>query len=154
MKSRFLIEQRLNEISKEARRFDVRKIEQLSEKQIAYINKLAHEEAELKDQLDVYKRATAMSSYASPAEHGYSDINPGHFDGSHFGRWMPGMQLKTFGAPQAPVVAPTSPMQLDGSQLEALRQAAVNKAPFSVTIGQKGFEHTVMRDKTAFTEAA
>ena len=42
-------------------------------------------------------------------------------------------------------------MQLDGHQLEALRQAAVNKAPFTVTIGYKGFEHT-LRQKTPFTE--
>lgn len=97
--------------------------------------------------------AKKYAGYASPAEWGMADTNPGHLDNTtQYGKWLPGTQLKTFGAPQAPVVAPTSPMQLDGNQLEALRQAAINKAPFSVTIGQKGFEHTVMRQKTTFTE--
>src|SRR5690349_3449078 len=76
MKSRFLIEQRLEEISKEAGRFDVRKIDQLSEKQVNYINGLAREKAGLLDQLDVYRRAQKMASYASPEEHGFANRNP------------------------------------------------------------------------------
>jgi hypothetical protein len=100
---------------------------------------------------NTYKSALKYAGSASPAEWGLSDANPGDFDNAHYGRWLPGMSLKTFGAPQAPVVAPTSPMQLDGHQLEALRQAAVNKAPFSVTVGSKGFEHT-MRSKSPLTE--
>lgn len=91
-------------------------------------------------------------SYGSPAEWGMTDATPGDYDNApHSGKWLPGMQLKTFGAPPNPIVAPTSPMQLDDAQLSALRQAAVSKAPFSVTVGAKGFEHSI-RHKTTFTE--
>jgi hypothetical protein len=97
------------------------------------------------------KAALKLAGSASPSEHGITG-NPGEYDGGHYGKWILGMPLKSFGAPQAPVVAPMSPMELDGHQLEALRQAAISKAPLSVTVGQKGLEHTFIKDKTAFTE--
>ena len=146
MKSRFLIEQRLDEISKEARRFDVRKFDQLSEKQIAYINKLAYEQAELEDQLDVYKRATAMSSFASPAEHGFANRNPGDADN--------GFAFKGFGPGVENRIRPTSMYEMDAQQIAALKQASQQGTPFKVQVGSKGIEHGHfgIRDKAAVTE--
>jgi hypothetical protein len=96
------------------------------------MDEIEKEVERLEIQVRNHKSALKLAGSASPSEWGRAGMNLGDDDNAPYGKWMPGMQLKTFGAPQAPIVSPTSPMQLDGHQLEALRQAAVNKAPFSV----------------------
>ena len=147
MKSKFEIQRRLDEINVEARRFLNIPIAQLSDKQVAHINRLASEEKDLLDEQELLKKALSMSSYASPAEHGFSSHNPGDFDnGPSFKGFGPGMENR---------IRPTSMYEIDRTQIKALQQAAQQGTSFKVQVGSKGIEHGFMggiRTKAAVTE--
>jgi hypothetical protein len=72
-----MIQQRLDEINKEVKRFCNVPFNDLSDKRIKHINRLADEQADLEDQLALHKKAQGMMSMASPEEHGFAGRNPG-----------------------------------------------------------------------------
>jgi hypothetical protein len=148
VKSKIVIERRLDEINKDCRRFTSVPFDTLSDKQIQYVNRLADEENALRDELATLKKATSMANYASPAEWGLADRNPGDNDnGCAFKGFGPGMENR---------IRPTSMYQIDKAQINALRQASLQGTSFRVQLGQKGIEHGFlggMRDKAALTES-
>ena len=87
------------------------------------------------DQLETASRNYGKALNLAGAADPYPNGDPG--DAAGWG--LP--KLKTFGAPNAPRVAPQSPLQLDAQQTHALWQAARNKTPYRVEIGSKGLEH-------------
>lgn len=148
MKSKAQILRRMDEINVEARRFLNIPVSQLSDKQVAHINRLADEEKGLVDELELLKKAHSMASYASPAEWGRADASPGDADnGFAFKGFTPGMENR---------IRPSSMYSIDKQQLAALKQAGLQSTPFKVQIGSKGIEHGFMggqfRDKAAVTE--
>ena len=155
MKSRFLIQQRLEEISKEAGRFNVRKFDQLSDKQIDYINGLAYEKADLLDQLDVYKRAQKMASYASPAEHGFAGRDPCNDFGPTWS--LPSskgvidhpleQKAAEHGLAARKHIAP-SMYHMSDKQLQDLYAAGRSNMSFGFTIGKGGDQNMSLVDKT------
>jgi HK97 family phage major capsid protein len=102
------------------------------------------------DQLDIQfrtkKAATRLAGSASPAEWGFSDINPGYFDNGASG-YGTGVQWKSFGLPSAPQVPPPS-LDISGEQVKSLFDAAKAGAPYKVQLGQKDFASS-LRYKTA-----
>ncbi len=90
----------------------------------------------LDTQVKSERRAKQFAGCASPAEHGRGDTNPGDLDaGTPFRGTMPGTGNR---------IAPVSLYQIDGTQIKALRQAALQGTPFKVQIGQKGLEHGLL----------
>ena len=147
MQSRAQIQGRLDEINREAKRFLNVPFAQLSEKQIAHVAKLADEEEHLRDQMNLHRKAASMMSYASPAEWGREDTNPGD-DGAS-------TVFKSFGPGGGNRIRPTSLYEMDSTQVKALQQAGRQGTPFKVQIGSKGIEHGYMdglRTKAAVTE--
>jgi hypothetical protein len=94
-----------------------------------------------------YKKAASMGSYASPAEHGFANRNPGDADN--------GLAFKGFGPGIENQIRPTSMYEMDREQIDALKQAALQGMKgFKVQVGSKGIEHGHfgIRDKAAVTE--
>ena len=105
---------------------------------------LTDEGIDLAAEKETYQKALTYAGSADP----YPSGEPA--DAANWG--LP--KLKTFGHPNAPRVAPQSPLQLDDQQTHALWQAARNKTPFRCEIGHKGLEHgTSFRSKAALTES-
>ena len=143
MKSRFLIEQRLDEMSKEARRFDVRKFDQLSQKKQTGLRAGRPRRPARGPQ-----ESNRNEQLASPAEWGMAGRNPGDIDN--------GFSFKGFGPGMKNRIRPPSMYEMDGAQVAAVKQAAQQNMPLKVAIGSKGIEHGYfggqLRDKAAITE--
>jgi hypothetical protein len=141
VKPKEVIQKRLDEIQVELRRA-------LNNPHVkaGHIDRLVDEGLELDAQLDVYKKAKSMSSYAAPDEHGFGGTNPGD---------TADIAFKGFGPNAENRIRPTSIYQIDKSQIATLKQAAQQGTPFRVQIGSKGIEHGFfggVRDKAAITE--
>ncbi|HEY2402443.1 MAG TPA: phage major capsid protein [Steroidobacteraceae bacterium] len=147
MKSIGDIEHRLAEISQECKRFNHN---ELSDKQIKYINQLADEDKYLQEELDIINRthaaALGLAGSASPEDYGRANMNPDNSGGFSL-PGIPGMENR---------IEPTSMYSLDKTQIKALQQAAQQRTPLKVTLGSKGIEHGEwggqIRTKSAVTE--
>ena len=112
-----------------------------------FMNSVEAEAEKLDIEIKNYKSALEYAGSASPAEFGYQDIDPAHFDNGASG-YGTDVQWKSFGLPSgAPQVPPPS-LDLDPEHVKSLFDAAKAGAPYKVQIGQKDFASS-MRLKTA-----
>lgn len=133
---------RLDQISAEL--LPLTQTKDLSDTASRRMKALTDEGIDLAAEKETYQKALTYAGSADP----YPSGEPA--DAANWG--LP--KLKTFGHPNAPRVAPQSPLQLDDQQTHALWQAARNKTPFRCEIGHKGLEHgTSFRSKAALTES-
>jgi HK97 family phage major capsid protein len=121
-------------------------IENPSDGQYSRMKSLTDEGIALTTERDNYRKAQGMASMASPAEHGFSGINPDYYGNGASG---PGTEArwKTFGIPSAPQVPPP-PLHVSDEQVKSLFEAAKAGAPYKVQLGQKDFASS-LREKTA-----
>lgn len=111
-----------------------------------FMDRVEAEAAELEMTIKTHKKGLSMASYASPAEHGFTDANPGDHDNGASG-YGAGGQWKSFGLPSAPQVAPPS-LDIGSEQVKSLFDAAKAGTPYRVQLGQKDFASS-LRAKTA-----
>jgi capsid protein len=141
-------EERLDEISAALEPLVQKKAQSFSDADCARMNALVNEGQSLLSKKSTHQKAKGMSSYASPAEWGREDCNPGDYDNG-------GISFKGFGPGMENRIRPTSMYEMDRTQISALKQAAQQGTPFKVQIGSKGIEHGFMggvRTKAAVTE--
>jgi hypothetical protein len=141
MKPKEVIQKRLGEIEVELERLIKDPYLRDGTKQADRVNRLVDEGMDLRDQLKTHQKATSMMSMASPEEH-QGALNR--------------VSMKGFGIDSEQRIAPRSMFELDRTQLDALKQAARQKTPIRVHVGEKGIEHgsTALRDKSPLSRAA
>ncbi|MCV7399777.1 phage major capsid protein [Mycobacterium fragae] len=141
-------EARLEEIGAELKRMTGYKAAQLSEKQVEHMKRLTDEGEKLMTQRDNHKAALGYAGYASPAEWGRADTNPGDDDG--------GIGFKGFVPNAENRLRPVSLYEFTRTQLKALQRAAQQNTPLRVHVHDKGIESgdytSTLRNKAAVAE--
>jgi hypothetical protein len=114
----------------------------------SYMDRVEAEAAELRTAIATGKAALRYAGSASPAEWGMADTNPGDADNN--------IAFKGFGPGMGNQIRPTSMYAIDKTQVDALRQAALQGTPFKIQVGSKRIEHGAfggqIRTKAAVTE--
>ena len=148
-----MIQQRLDEITTDIRRLCKQPAEDLSDKQIAHLKRITDEAWELDAELETHKKAASMASYASPAEWGRGNTNPGDGGYSIASKAVTviedPMEQKAaeHGLAARKHVAP-SMFHMSDKQLKDLYAAGRSNMSYGFTIGKGGDQNMSLVDKT------
>ncbi len=147
-------EARLEEINAELKRMTGYKASELSDKQAKHMSRLVDEGEALLVQRDTYKKGVSMGSYASPAEWGRADTNPGQSGysfASHASKSViddPREQKAAEHGLAARKHVGPSPYLMSDKQMRDIYAAGCSNMSFGTTVGKGADRNMSLIDKT------